>query len=1696
MKSCIKTILIITLLCISFMLLAPKIESASSDYEIVLKAYKVDESYLDVPEDLGILWAEDFQTGALDDKLLSRDAELKEGDVIAVGIAVKFKGSVSPYASRFQIVYSYDETIFDVLEVPIEDSANEDSASGGFPTRYWEIIGTVANGLSNTDFGDGATTASRRSPFSSKNENETPVAFNFYRVKTGITPGKEIKFEKVNDPYIFAETLISDSEGNSYDLDMVVYNDQLKVYEEVALPSDDTTLSSLTVKNINKTTNYILDPVFVGSTETDINENQALEYTVIVPSNIDQVVINATANEPKASLSLTSGEITVPLGLPGSTTTETFMVTPEPGSSASVAQYKITIKRLDNSTSLKSISLTNVTGFVFNESTKEYNLTVPYQTTNTTVTATLPDSSKATIKSGTGAWDLTNYGSTVNTKIIRVEAEDCKYDNVAVPGNTCTFEEYKINITRTSPDNDSSLSSLEVKNNSTGSIIYDLDKTFNPGTLSYTVTVPYETNTVYIEGTANSLLHKNITGTGNVTLTGNTTVQNITVTAEDDTTTTYIVTINKQISNNANLTGITVNGTSVNNFDKDTQTYTLTDVNGMVNSLTVNYTKENQYSTVTVTGNTSLIDGNNTITLTVTAQDGVTTKEYKLNVYRKSNNANLQALTVASNPQGTLNPSSFNVNTKTYKYTYDEKVTTITVNGILENNKATIEGNRDYDPKTETKAVLKITSEDGTKNTYTINFERRKSSDTTLKSLTVMNGTEEITLSPTLNGTDTTYTATVEYDVKNVTVSAVPNSDVASITAGNGSWTLSNTGTSINTRIITVESETGTTKNYTIKITRKESDNNFLSDLKINGTTIADFDKTNTTYRIDPAKSTTNQLAITYTLENSDATATIVTGTNNLVTGENTVIIRVTAQNGDIRDYEINVKKLSGNANLAALNLTSNPSGTLTPALNDTTTVYTYKYDRTVTDINVTATAKENGTVTGGGSYNPSVTKSVTLTVTAEDSDITKTYTINFEQILESENELSSLSVTNTNNGTAYTLTPSFNSSITTYSVTVPSDVEKVTIAGTPKGNYTKNITGLGETALQSGSNTKTVTVTAEDDSTKTYTLNITREINSNATLTEITIDGNPLPGFTPENPTYDLGSVDYEIDKINLSATGVTGTTLAGIGEKNLTVGDNTFEIKVTADSGATGTYTIKVRRKSNDSTIASISSSVGTVRNTGTNEYTIDVPSGTTEISLTPTLNHKDASVIAPSNLNNIDITGLSEIEITTSAEDTKPIYNSTYKIKINKLESTNAYLSNLTVDEGILTPSFIKTTNKYSVTVDSNIEKINITATKEDTLATISGNVGEQNLSYGENIFTITVTAENGTTNDYEITVTRTKKNISTLSEITIDGTEIPNFDPSQETYNITVPEGTTEIEIGAITTDSDATVEGVGPHTISGNTETIILNVKAQDGTTKTYTIVVKKADPSSVYLDSLSVDNFNITPSFDKDTLEYMIEGLTETTDSLTINASTSTPDATITYQLNSNEVGNNHIIDITNTERGYINVIITADGVSKTYKLSFTKTTSGLNKITSGKKDDGITDIHTIDEDYILTGRPELLISDFKKEFINDYAELHIFDSEGNELADTEIIKTALIIKLIRNSSELDSKEIVVKADVKSDGNIDLVDANRIVNHYLRTDILERSYFKAGDINKDDEVDLIDANMIVNHYLGSPLITW
>lgn len=83
----------------------------------------------------------------------------------------------------------------------------------------------------------------------------------------------------------------------------------------------------------------------------------------------------------------------------------------------------------------------------------------------------------------------------------------------------------------------------------------------------------------------------------------------------------------------------------------------------------------------------------------------------------------------------------------------------------------------------------------------------------------------------------------------------------------------------------------------------------------------------------------------------------------------------------------------------------------------------------------------------------------------------------------------------------------------------------------------------------------------------------------------------------------------------------------------------------------------------------------------------------------------------------------------------------------------KSSNNNLKSLSVEGYELSPGFSKDILEYTVNLESNIEKINIHADKEDGYASLEG-TGEKEVQEGDNKFEIVVTAETGNKKVYTV------------------------------------------------------------------------------------------------------------------------------------------------------------------------------------------------------------------------------------------------------------------------------------------------------------------------------------------------------
>ena len=207
--------------------------------------------------------------------------------------------------------------------------------------------------------------------------------------------------------------------------------------------------------------------------------------------------------------------------------------------------------------------------------------------------------------------------------------------------------------------------------------------------------------------------------------------------------------------------------------------------------------------------------------------------------------------------------------------------------------------------------------------------------------------------------------------------------------------------------------------------------------------------------------------------------------------------------------------------------------------------------------------------------------------------------------------------------------------------------------------------------------------------------------------------------------------------NQLTITVTVSSGTSLGGW-ELALSY-DKSYLSLSSAPDGANGTH------------VAGNASSSGVKSKTYTYKFKV-LKSGTTTISPTSTDAYGwDESALSPQNVSK-------KITLKTQAE-------------IEASYSANAYLKTLTVGEYELNPVFNKDTHEYEVEVENDVETVNISATKEDANASISG-TGDKTLVEGSNKFEIVCTAQKGNSITYTVTVNRKELN---PIKVTINGKE---------------------------------------------------------------------------------------------------------------------------------------------------------------------------------------------------------------------------------------------------------------------------------------------------------------------------------
>ena len=1473
---------------------------ADGEHKFLLKAY--DWNAFD----------NDWEGSGTGDELIN-NADVEPGKVIQ--LSIYYIPGTDP-DMMMQMAIKYDSNLVE----PMYDEGSlylEADMSTTYQGGIWPAVGKSPDNKKKTNWTVSANDAPSYSMISVLAEDtaktkalttEGVIASVYFKIKDTAKAGSVITFEYDN-----SRTKLTKYD-NGTERPVITEGINLNVFGKM---SANTLLKSLSVKN--GTQEYPLNPTFVPDSET------VRDYQTTVPNNITSVDISATASD-------TSGKV-----LPGGLGTKSLNVGENNFNLVVQSQdgtqeiYRLTVYRLNNDATLKSLTLTNGVNIgTFSSAKTSYTATVPYKTKSSEVTA-LTNDSNAVITSGTGTFDFTNYGTTTNTHNIVVNAENCDSKYASVPGNTCTSKTYTITVTRTSP------------------------------------------------------------------------------------------------SSNNNLSNLTVNNKTVTNFNKNTLEYTLPNVSNETTSLLVGAVVEDtdKAQIKSGTGTVNLNIGDNTLNIVVQAENG-DEKTYKLHVRRLSNDNKLKSLEVKSTPSASLSPAFTSTFFGDYNYNYTEDVSSIDVKAIVNdtdkamvgiidaNGSETLTSSLNTASKTFTtntsNVTIVVTAEDGSIQNYTLNLVRAKSTDANLSSLIVNPGK----LVPVFSKETRNYNVTVDGSVTSINVNATPLSKYAKVESITGNTNLNFGNNQVE---VVVKAESGNTVTYTINVERKKYDIALLDDIKVDGVSIDNFNKNTFEYTLDKVPFSKNKINVDATKTNELSTVKGL-GDIELKTGDNQIVIEVTAHNGTTKNtYKLNIEREKNNDNLVksikvsgvtpilnddgtySVTLPNNKT-TLTPndvdvtisddasiekspAINLSTkndNIYTFKVtaengDEKTYTIKVTRTKSNDTTLNkvtltigsdssryclmendkckinvpsdttkfsltseinsestispvNGTEFTMTPTeriKDITLTVTAED-DTKKEYTVTVERQKSSNNNLSDIKVDNVS-------LSDFNKDKLTYNITVPGTTSSVLVSATVEDTGKAVITTdlSNKFSLDFGSNKIEIVVKAENDELKTYTLYIEKSKRINANLKELKVDNETITDFNKDKTEYTLDDVPFNKTELNISA--IAEDTLAkvsGTGNIKLKTGDNKIIITVTAhDTSVVKNYIINVRREKNsDNKVKSINVSGVTPTLNADGTYSVTLPNN--KATLTPS--DVDITVSEDASIEKspaISLTTKND-NIYTFKVTAENGNEKTYTIKVTRTKSNDTSIKKVTLTIGTDSSRYcLLTDNKCKIGVPSDTTKFSLSSEINSESVITPANGTEFTMSSTERVkdITLTVTAEDGTQNEYTVTVEREKSSNNNLSDIKVDNVSVSGFNKDKLIYNLTVPGATDSVSVSAVVEDTGKatiTTDLSNKFNLNFGSNQIDIIVTAENGDLKTYTLFIERSKRVNAYLKDLKINDKTITGfnksktiydlgEVDYNTTALKVEGIAE--DELAtvlgnglINLSTGTNTITLTVKAHDTSV--------------------------------------------------------------------------------------------------------------------------------------------------------------------------------------------
>ncbi len=1540
------------------------------------KTYNV-SSACDLEEEGGQVCFEKFLAGELDDKEITNN--VVEKDEVIMAVLYFTPDATNSTIGNLQALVQTDPTQLQIFESSYGPEFGKLSKELGYPDQinydnnYYTMYVNGRTKVKAWDASDATFVDDHRiATLISSGDYNAPLTkavpiYGFFYTVLDVTAGSDIKigFSDALD-----DTAATDANANNVTLTL-----DEKVLSMLSNTSTDGTLKTFTATG-NNGIDY-LENDFVPSSKYD------LEYTFVVPYNVETLTLAGQKTDPNATTVTGLGAQSLNVG--NNDLTVTILA-----ESTDMTIYKLHVYRLSNNTSLKTFTTTNNVdlGTVAQiNSNSGATKDITYKTTTTDITVeTTHENATATYD---GTWNFTtdDINDVTTTKTVYVEAEDCRSEYQSVPGNAyanCGKKTYTFNVTRTAPSKNVNLATLTVDGNNIlegNKTEYDLDDVlYTKTSLTIGATLADNKQTIVAEDLGNKAISV-----------GDNEYQ-IRVRSEDCdydpanvcTTKTYTIRVHQKSHESLLQTMSVTSNPQGNlspafnqNFDATQGEYEYTydpNVTTVSISATAKDTGKAYVSIIDMSSSEAIDTSIKTINsaskdfgitttkagIIVTAEDG-TTRVYKVKLKRQeSNNNYLSALSI--NP-GTIN-ETFQLTKGNYTATVEPNVEQVEVSATLADNNAeltSITGNKNFSFDTVNTISVTVTSESGNVNTYTINVTRKKYDIATLSDLKVGIGSATPTTVSGFNENTFEYTVSTEsnpipYTTDKLTTAYTKGNDYETVTGDIGEYNLQPGNNEIK---ITVTSHDGkVVKTYTINAYRQKNTDN-----ETKGVTVAGVNATVTedpqVYEVTLPNSVSSikksDVVISYspdaTLSQPSAEMSLSTQTTNVYN------YSITAANGDVQNYTINItREKSRNANITRVNLFVGDEATSTRycvmADNENSCkievpVGTTKYHfETVHDATASVDPVDSTeyTMTTAVSDSSQVRN---IEVTAEAGN-KKNYAITVERAKSTNANLSSITVTDITdplNPEVIDLPPTCTVSgvlSQTCNLSVEPGVKVIKIEAETEDEKANIISGL-QSALNLPFNTVRNEIKVEAENTtvdKTYTLNITRIMGYDTTLSDLQVESTTIPSFDADDTEYTYANQTYATTELNIRAittdnlakvTKVVGIDKDG-NERNATITAsndvsatvslatelNTIKVTVTAHNGVdTDDYIINVNRTKNDDTgIKGITvNGVTAIKDENDDtKYTVTVANDVTEANSSNVVvevndgatsyDAKATYTVPTLALDTLDTNGdpvENTLIIPVTAEDGS-IQN--YNVIITRTPSNVVTLNrvNLYVGEEATTSRycvFTGTELTCSIPVDVDTTGFRLEGILEDPKSSVEFTSGTETnpfdmpSSESTKVVTATVTAENGVNKrDYTVTVERAKSSNSYLKELTTNAASdtmvrVNDFTANKTVYNVTVPGTQDKLTVHAETEDDKSKM--TSEYTITNTNEIDFTANLDEPGKNTTVEFEVTAENGNSITYTLNVTREKNIEPrlasiainaieieGFDPDTTEYTI----------------------------------------------------------------------------------------------------------------------------------------------------------------------------------------------------------------------------